>query len=275
MPAPPARLAPSPNRHSTTSGTAETVTCSPASVTDRVVGSGAGSSQNQEAAPVNPRVLGERRISPGTSGKRSAIEAAIAPGASGGPPGVPGAGAPTTVKHGSTLLGAYMHAWPLPSVYQNEPGPTGAGFLSSGESLRSDGYGFGSDSPVPGLETRLRVEVDSNEPPRLSAPPERPGRVARTSIRAAIPAWLGPYCCDSGVTRIWSRQRGGFVLSSSAGAALRPATAAQMRSPRVTAPDRPAIRRTASFRPLASARPGRGRRPRSPDRAVCRRGRGS
>jgi hypothetical protein len=92
------------------------------------------------------------------------------------------------VKQGSTLLGAYMHAWPLPSVYQNEPGPTGAGFRNSGESLRSDGYRFGSDPRVPGVETRERVEVDPDEPPRLSAPPERPGRVARASIRAAIAA---------------------------------------------------------------------------------------
>ena len=74
-----------------TLGSALTLTVSPASLTVSSSTLGAGSSQNQETAPVSPAVWGDGRIRPGSSGSRSATEAAIAPGSA---PGVPG---PTSV----------------------------------------------------------------------------------------------------------------------------------------------------------------------------------
>src|SRR5581483_3384223 len=122
-------------RHST-AGWALTVTFSPPSETERVSVVGAGSSQNQEAAPVSP-LVGEVWIAPGRSGSRAATDAASAAGltaATGAapPPGAVPAGE-TTRKQGVALSGRYWQAWPDWSTYQNDPGPSGAGFRSSGE----------------------------------------------------------------------------------------------------------------------------------------------
>jgi len=47
---------------------------------------------------------------------------------------------PVIVKQGRTELGAYMQTWPAPSWYQNDPGPTGCVFFSTGELAGSGGY---------------------------------------------------------------------------------------------------------------------------------------
>src|SRR6266542_4041833 len=87
VPAPPATPAPSPNRHSTRSGSATTVTVSPASETVSSSDLGPGSSQNHESVPVKPAATGDVLMRPGNSDRRSATDAAIATGSMPGPPG--------------------------------------------------------------------------------------------------------------------------------------------------------------------------------------------
>src|SRR6266545_571513 len=130
-PAPPSSLPPSPNLQAIC-GTAVTVTASPASDTDKRSVAGAGSSQNQDAAPVKPALEGLVFSRPGLSVSRSATCSAIVTGVSGAAAG-PVLPVPVIVKHGKTELGAYMQTWHAPSWYQNDPGPTGCVFFSTGE----------------------------------------------------------------------------------------------------------------------------------------------
>src|SRR6266511_4898984 len=88
-PGPPDRSIPSPNRHLTPLGSAVTVIVSPARETVSSSVLGAGSSQNQDVAPVRPITRGVVRMRPGERVRRSATEAAIATGSSPGPPEAP------------------------------------------------------------------------------------------------------------------------------------------------------------------------------------------
>jgi hypothetical protein len=182
---------------------AAAVTASPASDTVRCSDAGAGSSQNHEAAPVKPAVVGLVLTWPGLSASWSAVCSAIVTGVSGAAAG-PVLPLPVIVKHGNTELGAYMQTWPAPSWYQNDPEPTGCVVLSTGELAGSGGYegcgGGASVVPPIGLEGvpllvwAAAVAVGRD---RLAGWPDL---LVWTSIWAPAAALERPSCCENQLT---------------------------------------------------------------------------
>ena len=129
---------PSPKRHSTTLGSAVTVTVSPASVTVSSSTVGAGSSQNQETAPVSPVSLGR---CPNPAGQeRQPIGDRGGEHSRGRRPVRPGRRACSRARACRVRRGRHD---PARAVYQKLPGPSGSGFWAKDESSRSGGYGLG------------------------------------------------------------------------------------------------------------------------------------